>query len=192
MDELVDDFESLVRRDASQIGEEDGAVDFVDGIMLVDVSFHAVVRRDVQQADEQLHVHVGLEDALLDAFVEIGHHVIEVLHALAAYERHHAGIFFQVLEEGRVDMRQQFDGVLVVVQHDFQHVGLRQVELLHVFVLHLLLALDTLQEQRFLVVEDFIECPFGDGKSLGYVVHSHLLDALFVKHVHGHLKDSFF
>lgn len=47
-DEVIEDCQSLFRGDAAQVGEEDGAVDTVHRVLLVDFRLHAVVERQVE------------------------------------------------------------------------------------------------------------------------------------------------
>ena len=100
------------------------------------------------------------------------------------------GELFQIGIEQWVDILQQLHLVAADSEQDVHHVVLLTHEGLHLLTALFLLMPQALKEKQFLVVIDFIERALGDVETVGYVVHSHRLDASHGKGMHGGIEDA--
>ena len=188
-DELLQFDGPLGRGDAAQEGEHDGLVDLEEGELLANVAFHEDVHLGAHELVDDGEVNVFAEVALAHAFAEEVDGVLACAVVAPPQAFEGAGILLYVFEELLVGVVEAFDAALVASQQHFQHV----VRLLHqplqvgLFPLHLVV--DTLNEQRLLVREDFVERTFGDAERGGDVVHRDALDAVPGKESAGGFND---
>ena len=170
--ELVELGDTLGGADASQGDEKHIEEQFLERVLIVEVSTLHIAAQSLEDVTDDGIVDVAAEEAFVNAALHEADEVLLATLLLAFYVLHNLRILADLVIESGIERAGVVDAAPVDEDDDIEHIVLRILGIpRQLFGLHTVIALQSLEDEVLLGIVQLIERTLRYGKSSGNVVH---------------------